>query len=68
MKINFATSIPDIYGGITPLLHLIYNEVALQTSNFTAIMEAYVLNVIMEMDYPACGRFIQPYLALQSDS
>jgi len=55
MTINFATSVPDVYGGLTPAEREPLYEVTLQTSNFTAIMEAYSSNTIMLMDHPACG-------------
>jgi hypothetical protein len=55
MTVNLATDIPDIYGGISVYSRSPGAGVAMQTSNFTKIMQDYSSNAIMSIDHPPCG-------------
>jgi hypothetical protein len=55
MTVNLATDIPDIYGGISVHSRSSGAVVAMQTSNFTKIMQDYSSNAIMSIDHPPCG-------------
>jgi hypothetical protein len=55
MTVNFATGLPDNYGGISVYSRSAYAAVSAQTPNFTAIMNAYSANTEILFDHPPCG-------------
>lgn len=55
MTLGLATTLPDIYGGISRDTRTPTFEVAMQAPHLTAIMQAYSSNDIMELEHMSCG-------------